>query len=515
MFRSLSNKKEKIIKNKIEDINEKMGYSSLDSSLGKNIDYVNKLFKDVDILRIKHVNNNYQDNLKCCIAYSDGVVDNAIINDNIIKPLMLATISLTGKDIVDTVMNQIIQVSGTKKTFNVKDIIESISYGDTVLFIEGVAQAIIINTKKFSVRVVSEPENEKNISGPKEGFTESLMVNLSLIRRRVLTSELKMKFYILGQRTNTKVCICYIDGIVNKQILSELYRRLEKINMDAVLDTNYITEFIKDSQLSPFRTTGKTEKPDVIVGKLMEGRIAIFLDGTPDVLTIPYLFVENFQSSEDYYLNFYYSSFSRLMRILGFFLTSAVPGIYIAIVAFQHEMLPMSLFINVAAERQSVPLPAALEAVIMLVIFDILRETGIRMPSNIGQALSIVGALVIGQAAVDAKFVAAPMIIMVALTGITNLLVPKMNAPVIIIRFALLFLSSVFGFFGLILGISCVLIHVINLRSFGIPQITLSGKLQYQELKDIFIRAPWWQMILRPGLSKDKVRIKNGKYKNG
>jgi len=513
MFRFLKKKPKPIEKDK--DAPQALDSSVLNSSLKDNVETMRRLFEDVDILRIKYVTNNHDVNLKYCIVYCDGVVDNAIINDSIIKPLMLSSAAVSCTDFVDTLMTQVVQINDIRKTEKLSDIVEGISNGDTVLFFDGAAQALILNTKGFQTRSISEPENEKNLSGPREGFTESLIMNLSMIRRKVLTPDLKMKFYTLGRQTKTKACICYMNGIVNKQILSELYRRLEQIDIDAVLDTNYITELIKDAPLSPFRTTGYTERPDVVIGKIMEGRIAVFLDGTPFVLTVPYLFIENFQSSEDYYFSFYYSSFARMLRILGFFLTITVPGLYIAIVAFHHEMMPLQLFISLASERQSVPFPAALEAFIMLIAFDILRETGVRMPTNIGQALSIVGALVVGQAAVEAELIAAPMIIVVALTGITNLLVPKMNAPVTYIRLFLLLLSTMFGFFGLVLGLSCVLIHVINLRSFGVPQITLAGKLQYQEIKDTVIRAPWWQMTLRPRFAKNPRRMRSGGNKHG
>jgi spore germination protein KA len=201
----------------------------------------------------------------------------------------------------------------------------------------------------------------------------------------------------------------------------------------------------------------------------------------------------------------------RTVRIIGFFLTITVPGLYISIVAFHHEMMPTELIISIATERQGVPLPAALEAFFMLIVFDILKETGIRMPTNIGQALSILCALVIGQAAVEAKLVAAPMIVIIGLTGITNLMVPKLNAPVIYIRFLLLLLSSGFGFFGFVTGVSITVIHMINLRSFGIQQIMLSGNLQFAEVKDSFVRAPWHTMVLRPNFAKDRQRINNAK----
>ncbi len=502
--------KDKIVDKKVKSINEQHKAEELTSSLDQNMAIIQRLFVDVDILRIKFIENNHQQALRFCIAFCDGVVNSAIINDNIVRPLMISNAALLGPQLMDTLANHVVQISEAKQTVDFSEIIEAISYGDTVLFADGTAKALILNTKGFTTRSTTEPENERSLSGPREGFTESIMQNLSFIRRKVRTSELKMKFLSVGTRTKTSICVSYINGLADKRILDEVQKKLNEIDIDGVLDSNYITELIRDKKWALFRSTGYTERPDVVVGNLLEGRIAIFIDGTPSVLTVPYLFIQNFQSNEDYYLNFYYTTYSRLLRIIGFFITVGVPGFYIAIVAFHHEMIPTQLLINIAAERQSVPLPANIEAFIMLVIFDILRETGIRMPSNIGQALGIVGALVIGQAAVEAKMVAAPMIIVVGITGITNLLVPKLNAPVIYLRFFVLLASSIFGFFGFVLSSACMLIHIFNLTSFGLPQVMLSGSYQYQEIKDLAFRSPWWWMRTRPGrISANTVRMKD------
>lgn len=497
-------------KNKSENAGKGAGQETKDfvltSSLDRNVKTIKTLFEDVDILRVRFIENNFDRTLRCCIIYCDGLVNSDIISKNLVKPLMLSRVSPSGSDFLDTVINRIVQVCEAKKISSIPDIVEAVSYGNTILFIEGQDQAVLLDTKSFLTRSVIEPDNEKTLLGPRDGFTESLMGNLSLIRRRMLTADLKMKSMVLGTRTRTKVYVCYMDSLVNKQILAQLYSRLNAIDIDGILDVNYITEQIMDAPWSPFRTVGYTERPDVVSGKLLEGRIAIFVDGTPVVLTVPYLFIENFQSCEDYYMNFFYTSFSRMLRIVGFLLTITVPGLYISIGAFHHEMFPLQLFISIAADRKGVPLPAALEAFVMLILFDILKETGARMPSTIGQALSIVGALVIGQAAVAAKLVAAPMVIIVALTGITGLLVPKLNAPTIYLRLLLLFLSSMFGFFGLMLGMTCVIIHILNLYSFGVPQVMLNRNLQYQNIKDTIIRAPWWQMIRRPRFAANKIR---------
>lgn len=482
----------------------------LSASLEKNIDDLKKIFVDDETIATRWITNAHNNALRYCIVQNDGLVNAAIINENIIKPLMLTEVPLNQGQQINTLIHQVLFINQIKKTNKWQEIIESLTYGDSILLIEGESEALLLNSKGFNTRSIDEPSGEKILSGPREGFSEALMINLSMVRRRLRTNELKIKFHSFGERTHTQACICYIDNIVNKKVLAELYRRLESIKIDGVLDSNYITEFIRDSRWSPFRTTGYTERPDVVVGKLLEGRIALFVDGSPVVLTLPYLFIENFQSNEDYYLSFYYTSFGRLLRIFSFILSITVPAIYIVIVAFHHEILPTTLLTNIAKERLNVPLPAGLEAVVMLILFDILKETGIRMPSGIGQALSIVGALVIGQAAVSAKLVAAPMIIVIAITAITGLLIPKMNAPIIYIRMGLLLLSATIGILGVILGLSGLLIHLLNLHSFGIPQLTPIDNLKYQEVKDTFIRGPWWQMLQRPSsLTKNKTRMRS------
>ena len=511
MFRLSSNKKQAVIDEAVKEIDQDFEETPFTASLETNVALIKELFKDVDIIVTRYIESTGPNSRRYCIIYTQGMIDDNRINDNIIKPLLLSPPPESGKGVIKAFMEKVIQIDDVEQTDTVQSVVEAVSSGSTVLFTEDEKDVLILGTKKFISRAITEPENERTLNGPREGFTEAMMTNLSMLRRRVRTNKLKIKFYTIGKRTKTQTCICYMDGIVNEKVLAELYKRLGKIDIDAVLDTNYISELIKDGPLSPFRTTGYTERPDTVISRLLEGRIALIVDGSPSVLTLPFLFIENFQSSEDYYMNFYYTSFSRFLRIFGFILTLVVPGLYIAIVAYHHEMLPTQLLLNITVERQGAPLPASVEAFVMLIIFDILRETGVRMPSNIGQALSIVGALVIGQSAVEAKMVAAPMIIIVALTGITNLLVPRLSGPVIYIRYFLLLAASMLGFYGLVLAMISVVIHLLNLRSFGISQITASGNVRFQEVKDIAFRAPWWKMRLRPKkLTKNRTRLKMG-----
>lgn len=507
--------KEKAVQRQTEKLNEPLKNMSLATDLEQNITLIKDLFKDDDTFVVREFKNRQNDSMKFCLMFSDGVVSSEIINEFIIRPLMMAKMDESSDCPMDVIKDQMIMINQVIETGDVFEIVKAVTYGNTVLLINGTDKVLLLETKNIKTRSFEEPASEQIISGPREGFAEALLSNLSLVRRRIRSHQLKMRYFTMGQRTNTNLCICYIDDIVDKSILDELYRRLDGIDIDGVLDGNYLTELIKDHRWSPFRTTGYTERPDVVVAKLLEGRIAIFMDGTPVVITIPYLFIENFQSNEDYYLNFYYAAFTRFLRIAGFFLTVSIPALYVAIVAFHPEMLPTQLLISIAAERRSVPLPAALECFLLLIVFDLLRETGLRMPSNVGQALSIVGALVIGQAAVEAKLVAAPMIIVVALTAITSLLVIKMNAPMIYCRLFALFMSTMFGMFGYTIAMSIIVIHVINLTSFGIPQMEKYDQMDIFHLQDSIWRLPWWKMVERPtSIAKNKVRMKRHMGRN-
>lgn len=488
--------REEYIQQKLEDkiAPEKRGLIS--GCYQEDIAYLKKVFEHDNPILFRELETGKGE--KCCLIFCDGLVNSQLIDDHLIRPLTQLKQLPPGEKAADILITKVFQINSVKKTRDYDEIIQGITYGDTLMVVDGINEALLFSTKCFQSRAITEPEGEKIFSGPREGFTEVMMTNLAMVRRKLRTDKLRMRYHKVGKQTNTQLCVAYLDGLVNPATLAELYRRLGLIDIDGVLDANYITELIRDNAWSPFRSIGYTERPDVVAAKLLEGRVAVFVDGTPVVLTLPYLFIENFQSNEDYYLSFYYTSFSRVLRILSFFITAMLPAIYIATVAYHQEMLPAPLIISIARERQNVPLPAALEAFIMIIIFEILKETALRMQTHVGQALSIVGALVLGQAAVEAKLVAAPMIIVIAMTGITSLLVPKMNASILIIRLGILLLASCFGFLGVIIGFALILTHVLSLRSFGLWQLASDHKINYQKFKDTVIRAPWYQMILRP-----------------
>jgi spore germination protein KA len=495
----------KATSNKYTSKNSK-GYS-LTKNIVENVKLIKEIFHNDATLNFRYFVNQHDNNIKCCIVFILGTVDLHIINESIIQPIICNEALHMSNDMINYLKNHVISSSKVKKESSIDALISVLLSGDTILFLDGFQEALSIDTKNYQGRAIEEPEAEKIMRGPREGFTESLFLNLSLIRKRIKTPNLKFELKELGEITNTKLCICYIHGLANEEILKEVYKRINKINIDGLLDSGYIQELIKDAPSSPFETVGSTERPDIVAGKLLEGRIAILLDGSPTALTVPHLFIEYFQSNEDYYLNFYFASINRMLRIIAFFMATSVPAIYLAFITYHQEAIPTALLLSIYAARQAIPIPSIIESLGMLLVFEMLRETGTRMPVIIGQALSIVGALVLGQAAVEARLVSAPMVIIVALAGINGLMIPKLKGALITIRILLLLLCSLAGFYGYIFGISLLLIHLLKMKSFGMPYMQQISVSNSQDLKDSAVRSPWWLMTYRPkGILPERLK---------
>ncbi|WFD08996.1 spore germination protein [Tepidibacter hydrothermalis] len=493
------------IKNKILNKNKTV---KLTKSLDKNISIFEELFKNNDAIIYRTFTDQTSNKRKYCVIFCDGMCDKSAINEYIISPIMKNEES---RNDIDDLLNDTICYSSMKRMDNLEELVDSILYGDTVLLFESENRAAVLDTKGWEIRSISEPESEVVVRGPREGFTESINVNLSLIRRKILSKDLKYKYKILGTQTKTKICICYMQNIASDPIIKELEKRLDNIDIDGILESGYIEELIRDEPLSPFNTIGYTERPDIVAANLLEGKIALICDGTPAVLTLPFLFIEYFQANEDYYNNFIYASINRMLRYVGFFLTTSTPAIYLALVTYHQEMIPTPLLISISAAREGVPFPTVFEAIAMTFVFEVLREAGVRLPKPIGATISIVGALVLGDAAVNARFVSAPIVIIIALTGISSFLVPKMLGPVLIIRIIFLLLASFLGLYGYIFGVIGLFIHLMSMRSFGIPYMMDLVSTKLQDIKDTSIRAPWWYMQYRPKFisSKNRIRKKN------
>lgn len=489
----------------------------LDKSLTKNISLFKNIFNNDETLIIREFQNKSLKAAQCCIIYIEGMVNNEIVNENIIQPVLGSNLSedIESDNLLEEIKKKVIVSNNVVMEYEINKIVSSVVYGNTLFLLEGHDKGLIIDTKGWQIRSISEPEAAKIVRGPREGFTESIIVNLSLVRRKIQNPNLKFKFKEIGERTHTRTCICYIEGLALDGVLDELMERLDRIKIDGIIDSGYIQELIKDAPYSPFETVGSSERPDVIAAKLLEGRVALFVDGSPFVLTVPYLVVENFQANEDYYNNYIFATMNRIIRGFTSVTSVIIPAVFLSLVTYHQEMLPTPLLLSISASRQDVPFPTTVSLFVMLFIFDVLREVGTRMPAPIGQAVNIVGTLVLGQAAVEARLVSAPVIIITALTGITTLINMPFIGATIIWRNLLLFGASFMGIYGFFLVWIVLYMYLISIRSFGVPYFMNVTRAKNHDGQDAWIRAPWWTMTLRPKIiaAKDLVRESPGKNK--
>ncbi len=463
--------------------------------LEENIITLNRLFGQDRTVKSHRFQPQAVNGLRCCIFFIDGMVDSIRINESIIQPICtLTAIAPEQCSPVDFLRQQVLQVNETEKENTFDKLLRALLYGDTILFVDGCDQALVLGSKGFAKRGISEPSAETYLKGPREGFTEPLLHNLAMIRRRLRTTALKLEYFTLGETSKTDCCLCYLEDAVDRNALAQLRRRLTNLVIDGVLDSNYLSELVRDDRYSPFRTAGSSERPDVVASKLLEGRIALLVDGSPMALTVPYIFLEQFQSGEDYYVDATFAAINRFLRFLGFVSAVSILPMYLSLVTFHQAFMPLPLILSIAKARQGVPFPILMEALLLLLAFDILREAGSRTPSNIGQALSVVGGLVIGQAAVDARLVSVPILIIVAVSGICSLITPKLKAAILFSRLVLMLLGVGFGVYGVLLGDIAVLLLLARQRSFGVPFLSALPLAETESAEDSVVRAPFWTM---------------------
>lgn len=450
---------------------------------------------------------------KAVIIFIDELINKDIVHEYIIRPLLNPPEDPEGTfDLWEFAEKAVIQAGETKVVHNMDQVIDGILCGDTVLLIHGFEKALVIGTKGWATRSIDEPRAESVVRGPREGLNETLTTSLALIRRRLKDPNLRVKFFTLGKRSKTVVSVLYIEGICAPHIVKEITDRIKKIEMDAILETGYIEEMLQEDAWSPFPVMQNTERPDSVVAHLLEGKVGILVDGTPHCLIAPAIFNQFYNSPEDYYERYMIATFLRGIRLISLFIALLLPSIYIAFVSFNPEMIPSRLAFAMAAGRSTVPFSPIFEALIMEIAVEILREASIRLPSPIGPTIGIVGALVIGNAAVSAGLVSPAFVIIVGLTTMSSYANPYYNAAISVrlLRFPFMILASIFGLYGIMLGILILMIHLIRLRSFGIPYMSPFAPLNWQGIKDSLIRVPWPYMKKRPQIFQvqDRVRVK-------
>ncbi|MBH0171471.1 spore germination protein [Fictibacillus sp. 18YEL24] len=457
-----------------------------------------------------NIRNFKVQDIEILVVSLKGITDENSISQFIIKPLSETSTfssleSVSKKSLaVSDIENTLVNLNEVKRISSWGELCAEVLNGNTAIIIESFHKVLIAGTKKEESRAITESSTETVIRGPKDSFNENLITNLSLIRNRIKNSQLRINTLVIGDVTKTDVSIVYIEGIAEERIVQELTKRLQAFKIDGILESGYIESFIQDHPYSPFPTVMNTERPDVVCGNLLEGRVSVFVSGTPFALIIPVTLMQFFQSPEDYYQRFDIGSFLRILRIAAFFVSLLAPAVYISLTVHHQGMIPTFLAFSIAGQRENVPFPTIVEVLIMEIAFEFLREAGIRMPRGIGSAASIVGALILGQAAVQAGIVSAATIIVVSTTAISSLTLPTYNIAITsrLLRFIFIFLAGVYGLYGIIVGLLIMGLHLSKLHSFGVPYLTPLAPLIVREQEDTFLRMPFQFMKKRPVTAK-------------
>ncbi len=441
--------------------------------------------------------------IPCALFYLEAMASSSQIIDGIMQPLLheIRRYNLSIKTTFINFIQESVLTSGeVDKQTELNDILLSIMIGKVILLIDGAQAALTIDVIGYEHRGVEAPKTEAVIRGPRDSFTESVIQNIMLIRRRLRDPDLVFEKLTIGERGKNDVVVAYIQHLAQPELVEEVLTRISKIDIDVVLDSGYIEQLIEDDWWTPFNTMQDAERPDEVAAGLVEGRVAILVDNSPFALLVPTTFNTQMMSPEDYYVRWSSANFVRLIRFVASFAAFITPALYISLVAFHPEMIPSQLALSIAATRNGIPFPSFVEALVMELALELLREAGIRLPGPIGQTIGIVGGLVIGDAAVRAGIVSPIMVIVVAMTAIAGFVIPTytLSFGLRISRFFLMILAGFLGLYGLVLGLLIILGHLATLTSFNVSYLSPWAPFNFRDLRDSFIRAPWQKLKRRP-----------------
>lgn len=471
----------------------------LDTELFQNILILQDIFEDSPDLIIRTLTIGKTD-CKAALIYLSSLVQKKDLQEHVIKPLL--------DERAET--PEAITLGGIAKANRWTEVEAFIFHGKSVLLVDGMDSCYILDTEGWPERALEDPQIEPSLKGSHQGFLESGGKNIALIRRFIPNRELKIKTFRIGRRGDTKVSVLYIADLTNNELLLETIKRLESLDIDAVLSTGELAELIEDHPYSPFPQFIITERPDSTASHLLQGRVAVIVDRSPGVLIGPTTFFSFLQGPDDYGTRWLLASFLRILRFVGMFMAIFLPAIYIAMISYNYEIIPVKLILSIGESREKVPFPPVVEALLMELTLEMLREAGIRLPAPVGQTVGIVGGIVIGQAAVQAGIVSNIMVIVVAFTAIASFIIPNfdMASAVRLIRFPMMLLASMFGIVGIMVGFMAFIGHLITLRSMGAPYDDPIDTVHLSDLKDTLIRLPLWLMKARPSSTQSKQVVR-------
>ena len=420
-----------------------------------------------------------------------------ISKDTLTQSVLLPIINFdikgkTGEEKFNFIKDNLVVACDQTQVSNFEDAFNMIMSGFALFAVDGYDSMLALGVQGFSFRSISEPSSELMQRGSREGFIEALMINLNLIRRRIKSTDLKFELMQLGKVSKTSICLCYLESKVSKEILGKVKKNLEEINLETILESGYIIPYLESQgDFSLFSSVGMTERPDTLCGKISEGRIAILVDGTPNALIVPYFFVEYFQHLDDYSMHSYFATFTRWLKYMAFFLSTLLPGLYVGISTFNPEILPGPILSKIALAVGTTPFSLMFETIIIHLIYEIMREAGLRIPRPLGHAVSIVGALVIGETAVSAGLIGAPTLMVVALTAISSYVIPNLYEPISILKFAFIIVGGLLGIWGIMILFTLVLVNLCFKNTYGIPFTAPIAPFNIFAMRDVIVRSGW------------------------
>lgn len=495
----------------------------ISSDIKENLDFMKKAYSipvNSDIV-LREFDINYEGKpVRAFIIFFDGMTDREVINNYILKPLMVMSsmdIRENADNLEDFIARQLLPHCQVKIELEYSKVIDEINFGGCGLFADGVAVSFSADVKGWDHRGIEKPNNEIVIRGPQEAFNELLRTNTAQIRKRLKDEDLIVEDVAIGKISKTPCSMLYIKDIANERLIDEVKRRLDNINVDYMLDSGELEQLIEDSTIYPSPQLLSTERPDYVSAMLANGRVAIIVNGSPIVLVVPTTAYELMHSAEDSYIRYPYANLLRIIRLTALFMALLLPGIYLAITNFHQEMIPTDLLLAIEASREKVPFPSVVELLLMELSFELIREAGIRVPGPIGPTLGIIGALILGQAAVAANIVSPILIIIVAVTGIGSFAIPSysLGYSIRIMRFGFILLSALAGFLGITAGLFVLGVWSTSLKSFGVPFMAPLGPKTSDSARKVIFKAPEWKLEHRPDYLNTKKDMKQEKYSMG
>lgn len=470
------------------------------SDAEKNIQTLKEILSAQDILVYRF---ETADKKLCAAVYADGITDKELLGELAARPLAQANAPKTRLE-----AEKLLLFPELKEADDAETAAFEILSGNPALLIDGIAGAIILGTKKVALRAVMEPQTAITVKGPREGFIEDVKTNMSLIRRRFKTPNLQFEMLTVGKQSGTAVCVAYLKGIADESLVKKVCARIQETAIDGVPDSSYIAQFLTDRPHSVFKQAGTTEKPDILCAKMLEGRIGILVDGSPIALTLPYMLAEDFQSAQDYFVSPVRTTFSRILRLLAVLVAVFLPAMYVAAQLFRLQLLPFGLLMTISGGIRGIPLSPSLEMFFLLIVLEVLIEASIRMPKYVALALSVIGALVLGDTAVKAGLVSSPAIIIIALSGISAYTVPDLTGTISVIRMAYLVAAGSVGIYGVTLLTGLLAYYLVSCDSWGTPLLAPFSPLIRQDLRDSVYKADLFSLRKRPQVFEPQNRTR-------